>query len=229
MADRPILFSGPMVRAILDGRKSQTRRILNIRGHKSFSEFGPSDTPGYDWHFRDAHMRWHDLRDSRLRELLPYAPGDRLWVRETWTARMEHGWTIADARSRMYREEILYKADGHDSIDGWWPSIHMPREFSRLTLIVTDVRVQRLQDISEADALAEGVERDSDGWRDYQMPTTQCCGNARDSFRTLWDSLNAGRGYGWDRNPWVAAVSFQAHRCNIDKMDRAAGQEGGGE
>lgn len=212
MPDKPILFSGPMVRAILDGRKTQTRRVLKPQ---------PAGTP---YHQDDGE--WLDVWGSDLlpcggyrREnckaiRIPYAPGDRLWVRETWTARMEHGWTIADARSRMYREEILFKADGHDSIDGWWPSIHMPREFSRLTLIVTDVRVQRLQDISEADALAEGVT--PIGSDDAPDPDYR---SAVWAFEMLWDSLNAARGYGWDRNPWVAAVSFQAHRCNIDKME----------
>ena len=92
----------------------------------------------------------------------------------------------------------------------------MPRWASRLTLIVTDVRVQRLQDISEADARDEGVECDSDGWRDYMMPTTQCCGSARNSFATLWDSLNAERAP-WSSNPWVVAVTFRPVLGNIDR------------
>jgi hypothetical protein len=96
----------------------------------------------------------------------------------------------------------------------------MPRWASRLTLTVTDVRVQRVQEISEADAVAEGVESDSDGWRDYQMPNTQCCGTALESFRTLWDSLNAPRGYGWDANPFVAAYTFTVARQNIDQVTK---------
>ncbi|CAH1665512.1 MULTISPECIES: hypothetical protein [unclassified Chelatococcus] len=227
MADRPILFSAPMVRALLEGRKTQTRRVLKMRGHRSFSEFGPSDTRGYDWHFRDAAMRWHDLRNGELIKRLSYAIGDRLWVRETWTACMVHGWTIADARSRLFEEEIIYRSDGHQSIDGWWSSIHLPREFSRLTLIVTDVRVQRLQDISEEDAIAEGC-----GLTSEQVATNNelaqrpppvhgdfwHMSTGRGNFLALWSDIHGGID-AWDANPWVAAYTFTVHRCNIDQME----------
>lgn len=212
MADRPILFSAPMIRAILreiaapGTGKTQTRRVLKRPSdhfHASYTQAEISGLPG--------HVRWwngsteHAGRSVRL----PYAPGDRLWVRERWTARMTHGWTIADARSRMYQEEILYKADNHDSIDGWWPSIHMPREFSRLTLHVTDVRVQRLQDISEDDAQAEGCPCQSDD---------DLCGmEAAGWFRDLWDSLNAERAP-WSSNPWVVAITFRPVLGNIDRV-----------
>ncbi len=89
----------------------------------------------------------------------------------------------------------------------------------RLTLIVTDVRVQRLQEISEEDAVAEGVEHDTDGWQDYLMPATQCCVSARDSYRTLWDAIN-GPG-SWEANPWVAAYTFTVHQQNIDSQEPA--------
>ncbi len=122
---------------------------------------------------------------------------------------------------------MFYEADGEDknpcvfydtvAIDGknhlrpaeidWRSSMFMPRWASRLTLIVEDVRVERLQDISETDALAEGVQRDSDGWRDYQMPQTQCCATAKASYQTLWDEIN-GDG-AWAANPWVAAYTFR--------------------
>lgn len=225
MADRPILFSGPMVRALRDGTKTQTRRVIDFAGIEKVREFvsvatcnktgrrvyemkdaaGAFTTRPAGKHFCDYHF------------MPRFAVDDRLWVRETWTARMTHGWTIADARSRMFDEEILYAADGDTSIDGWWPSIHMPREFSRLTLAVTAVRVERLRDISEADASAEGVASDTDGWCDYLMPATQSCTSARDSFRTLWDSINAARGLAWDANPWVVAVSFDVRHGNIDR------------
>lgn len=210
MSDKPILFSGPMVRALLDGRKSQTRRVLKPQPpHGLMPECianpGEAQPIGAGW--------------SR---------GDRLWVRETWTARMVHGWTIADARSRMYQEEILYRADGHDSIDGWWPSIHMPREFSRLTLIVTDVRVQRLQEISEADALAEGLMLASNQieefWRWPEPLHERLWLSPVAAFRDLWDGLNAARGYGWGANPWVCAVMFEAHHSNIDQMEASHDQ-----
>jgi len=216
MADRPILFSAPMVRALLEGRKTQTRRALKIRGHRSFSEFGPSDTRGYDWHFRDAAMRWHDLRNMELVKRLSHAIGDRLWVRETWAS-------IDDLLFRP--DNIIYRADPNDGWEhGWRPSIFMPRWASRLTLIVTDVRVQRLQDISEEDAIAEGVvwyeklsgfvvpgvDHPNPDFLVLSRPT------AREMYAALWDTIN-GSG-AWLANPWVAAYTFTAHRKNIDQM-----------
>ncbi len=204
MADRPIIFSGPMVRALLEGRKTQTRRVLKPLSRRTI--FFDPKTAGLD-QFQEP----------------PYAPGDRLWVREAWSARMTHGWTIADARSGHYQTELLYRADGEDGVEGWWPSIHMPREFSRLTLTVADVRVQRLQSICEADAVAEGgIPADH--------PIDVGCWNhdggivlhpsARDSFHDLWNSLHGPDA--WGQNPWVAAITFSVHRCNIDKMRKDA-------
>lgn len=227
MTDRPILFSAPMIRALLQGRKTQTRRLLKLRGHKQFSEFGPSDTPGYDWHFRRADGCWCDHRHDDLP--LPYAPGDRLWVRETWTAQMTGGWTIADARRQMFDNKILYRANGNDSIDGWWAATQMPREFSRLTLTVTDVRVQRLQDISEADAIAEGIYQSScamGGVYCINRPGDRAKGGATitrpagwekayHAYAHLWDSIN-GPG-AWEADPWVTAISFDVEQRNIDR------------
>lgn len=212
MADRPIIFSAPMVRAILDGRKSQTRRILGTRT-------SPCRVNIFDGTWSDSYVL--DPGNAEWRErYLPCASGDRLYVREAWTARMTHGWTIADARSRMFQEEILYRADRHDSIDGWWPSIHMPREFSRLTLIVTDVRVQRLQDISEADAVAEGLVSAYEGWA-TDADASHWGNTAVNSYRVLWNDLHGADA--WDANPWVAAISFTVHRGNIDQMEAAHG------
>lgn len=208
---RPILFSETMVSALLGGRKTQTRRVLKAPSWST----GMADFEEADNGVQAIGKESGCFFDVPLR----YAVGDRLWVRETWTARMTHGWTIADARSRMYQEEILYYADHYESIDGWWPSIHMPREFSRLTLAVTEVRVQRLQDISEADAIAEGVTPQphhsgrwiagEDGW---SFPS------ARNAYAVLWNGINAKRGFGWDTNPWVVAIRFTVHHCNIDDM-----------
>ena len=208
MTDRPILFSAPMIRVILreiaapGTGKTQTRRIIH-----------PYEVVPHP--FKGAKAAPSNLMvvkvPARLGGFIDgptfsprFAPGDRLWVREAFSY----------DRLDVDRDGILppwYWADGNPDAGDWTrpkPSIHMPRWASRLTLIVTDVRVQRLQDISEDDARAEGVECDSDGWRDYMMPTTQCCGSARNSFATLWDSLNAERAP-WSSNPWVVAVTFR--------------------
>lgn len=220
MADKPIIFSAPMVRALLDGRKTQTRRILLIIKGLTLNDIiteGIKDPTGYN-------AALHQLRVPR------YAPGDRLWVRETWSAIMDGGWTIADARRRMFGEKIVYRADGnaYEDGDGWWPSIHMPREFSRLTLTVTDVRVQRLQEISEADARAEGIERLRSG-RGFYDPTVcraavrfgEWTSTARQGFSRLWNSIHGPDA--WDANPWVLAYSFTVQRGNIDNLTEKGG------
>ena len=234
MADKPIIFSAPMVRALLEGRKTQTRRIISKARVFSTPERASLSLKGEELaRALQGASRWRHLGDDGWyweADAFPwqapatrtgwmahigYAPGDRLYVREAWTARMTHGWTIADARSRMCQEEILYRADGHDSIDGWWPSIHMPREFSRLTLTVADVRVQRLQDISEADAMAEGV----DAVTMDDVPR-QAAMSRRSDFAALWNSLHGPEA--WDANPWVAAYSFTVQHGNIDQIGGAA-------
>lgn len=208
MADRPILFSAPMVRALLEGEKTQTRRVL-----KSQPLF--------------------DAADNCIGQAFASAidPGDRLWVKESWS-HIGHGvWTISDARM-VGRGGVIYRA-GHGEQDGsgprvdakWWPSIHMPREFSRLTLLVTDVRVQRLQDIGDDDVLAEGAPVDPfhrDGTIDGSNPV-MCMGptphhrqSPRAWFHRLWNSLHGPDA--WDANPWVAAISFEVVRANIDKV-----------
>lgn len=214
MTDRPIIFSAPMVRALLDGRKTQTRRFICKRAaHDALAAFGPNflTLPGNV-------------------DLVGYVTGDRLWVRENFMpAPME----TPPKEPRDTRWSIAYGAGGQAettaptgynpmlyNYERWSPSIHMPRWASRLTLIVTDVRVQRLQEISEADAIADGCSCDSDGWRDYQMPATQCCATARDSYRTLWNSLYGPEA--WDANPWVSAISFRTIHANIDSTEAAA-------
>lgn len=200
-----------MVQALLDGRKTQTRRLLSLRGYREFSEFGPSDTAGYDWHFRREDGCWCDISSDRLKEIVPYAIGDRLYVREAFGI-----WPIQDSDRR--EDSIIYRATDDDwecRMFAWRPSIHMPRWASRITLTVTDVRVQRLQDISEEDAKAEGIVQygrffglpDSD-WDDAEL-------SAKAAFQNLWDSLNAKRAP-WDSNPWVVAVSFDVKKGNID-------------
>lgn len=214
--DRPILFSGPMVRALLDGRKTQTRRVL-----------GPQSV---------------QVDEFKVR----FAAGDRLYVREAWRTFISLDkvpprdvWSPGQERGAG----VYYEAGGNLSItkgiaDRQWlfgdderpagagkfrQGMHMPRWASRLTLPVTDVRMQRLQEISEADARTEGVlwvpghgeitpaELNADpGYSNFL--------NCRQGYEVLWDHLNADRGFGWATNPWVVVISFTVERGNIDVL-----------
>ena len=213
MTDRNLIFSGPMVRALLEGRKTQTRRLLRILGDNVFSEFGVSDTAGYDWCFRDEDLRWHELWNDELLKRLRHQTGDRIWVREAFSGFYflrylpPRDWPLGP---------IWYWADGNPADNNWTrpkPSIHMPRWASRLTLIVTDVRVQRLHDISEEDARAEGIFTPEIGYVNLgkKAPVIQ--------YAMLWNSLHGPDA--WDSNPWVSAITFTVHHGNIDQM-RAA-------
>ena len=200
MKSRPILFSAPMVRALLAGTKTQTRRPLR-------------------------EGTWLDPKEGVIRMCsvgngvtgfqsvaCPYGvPGDQLWVREQFAGSIayeRHGYPL-----REWGNKIWYCADGEPRSGQWTrprPSIHMPRSLSRITLELTDVRVERLQDISEADALAEGV---TPKWEPC------CSGRLMEAFRgfsfrpaasayaDLWESIN-GAG-SWDANPYVWALSFK--------------------
>ena len=205
MADRPIIFSAPMVRALLDGRKTQTRRVLKPLPRRTI--FFDPKTAVLD-QFQEP----------------PYAPGDRLWVREAFS------YELLDVDRNGFMPP-WYWADGNPESGDFTrpkPSIHMPRWASRLTLLVTDVRVQRLQEISDDDARAEGIEPLKSG-RGYYDPTVshdqsrsivrfgQYYSLATHAFSALWDSIHGPDA--WDANPWVAAISFTVHRCNIDKME----------
>lgn len=204
MGDRPILFSGVMVRALLDGRKTQTRRVL---AHGSTGE-PPSQSPRF-------------------------AVGDRLWVREAWRC---NGWAT-DLATIFYRAS---ESDGYSAMSEqyavaakqplrvtgtWRPGIHLPRWASRITLTVTEVRVQRLQDLSEEDAAAEGCIKLKATGRAVEYRGGQylgaCWPSCRAWYRELWNSLNEDRGFGWDTNPFVATVSFSVARRNIDAGEAA--------
>lgn len=184
--ERPILFSGPMVRAILDGRKTQTRRVVKPQ-------------PGIHcvpWQRPDGQFIWiiaetgHGVSEPFT---CPFGQiGDRLWVRETWNA----DWC----------DRTIYKADGgyakhagYSVEPRWRPSIHMPRWASRIMLEITDVRVQRLQEISEEDAISEGI---------HSVAAFPSGYSNRDGFAALWNSL-AKPDSTWAMNPWVWAVSFR--------------------
>lgn len=209
MKERPILFSAPMVRAILDGRKTMTRRVV-----KSFKHLVPAEGRELDC------IKDKDGLPSRLDmapdnwDCCPYGqPGDRLWVREAW--RQAYAAT-------SYSPGIVYRADASKALGmdeysdrhKWKPGIHMFRKDCRINLEITGVRVERLQDISYEDALAEGV-ADFRGLieDECQQPgetPDQCARRLRwpqRDFETLWESIN-GPG-SWALNPWVWVVLFR--------------------
>ncbi len=232
--EKPILFSTQMVQAILDGRKTQTRRVMNLNE--------------YDDHYLDGCEAYRypiDLNELGLE--CPYGqPGDELWVRETWRP---IGW---DCENPYYKIEYktsdevaihdqLYPPENPKDLDlhlslydeltekncpkneagnfpteeikkrlAWKPSIHMPRGASRIQLTVTDIRVERVKNISFKDAEAEGIKKlaEPDTWKCYGSDC-KACSSAIESFHSLWDSINADRGYGWEVNPWCWCVSFE--------------------
>lgn len=199
MNEKPILFSGPMVRAILAGSKTQTRRV--VKGQPFGQELNPDEI----------------LLSFKK---LPYGGvGDRLWVKETWRAAksldklspLGIGQAAVNAGYRKPWAPIQYEANG--ARDNWERnfdgdktepgkvrvSIHMPRWASRITLEIVSVRVERLQEISHRDALAEGVEYD----------VSKLGGDPLARFQSLWDSINDKRGFGWDKNPYVWCLEFR--------------------
>jgi hypothetical protein len=220
MADRPILFSAPMVRALLDGRKTQTRRLLNPEPYEYCGEWWIADRVGGD-------CRLDDWVNDRIGLGPRYVPGDRLWVKEAY--RLESSFNNFKPSDLNARAAVQYEADGARSRtwrDDWQaqdlpgklrPSMFMPRAFSRLTLTVTDVRVQRLQDISEADAVAEGVNPCLCGHNCPNGEHGGCCGICEPvtAYAELWTELH-GPG-AWAANPWVCALTFTVRRGNIDE------------
>ncbi|WP_336694419.1 hypothetical protein [Delftia acidovorans] len=204
MKERPILFSGPMVRALLAGTKTQTRRIVKPQ---------PDSRPGMECTRVLFKNRKGDVvldeaaeaKEPRLCAILcPYGqPGDRLWVRETHNT---HGGLAT------YRADGDWIADYHREEPQqprlrWVPAIHMPRTASRILLEITSVRVERLQDISEADAYAEGIEQtDFIEDAEHQEPATGAP-PGRYAYRALWEDINGPDS--WAQNPWVWVVEFE--------------------
>ena len=206
--ERPILFLAPMVRAILEGRKTVTRRP--VKATKAHADGFMMLDHGKGWRPYNAFGDFaSDHEGMEYPIACPYGKlGDRLWVRETCF--------INDYREASVPEqeradcEIHYRADGIPDFDGeeelirWRPSIHMPRWASRILLEVTDVRVERLQDITEEQALAEGIKKHSDGG--YHVEDGKHYSDSPvESFACLWSSV----GGDWDANPWVWCVSFK--------------------
>jgi hypothetical protein len=242
VADKGIIFSAAMVRALLDGRKTQTRRLLK-------------GAPKGDWHCDQGAvgLRWVAGPGAPSMPCrVPYAVADRLYVRESG---IEYPGVAGG--SDLFRHDVPAESErGHYwvrdrlgvgasySVKGCSraaalaggrrkvrPSIHMPRWASRMWLAVTDVRVQRLQECSEADAIAEGIERIDDprgtAWKSYETyadgkPHPHAVVPNRSpltSYAELWNSLHTAECERWQDNPWVVAVSFEVHLGNIDAKD----------
>lgn len=205
MRDIPIIFSGPMVRALLAGRKTMTRRLAWRPWHLGALEFSSEEMEEYDalgWNVTQGHDElFYVAKPSPWQRV---KPGDRLWVRESVACEC--------------RDAPIYSADLSEEGRTHWkfrPSIHMPRWASRLTLVVGAVKIERLQDISEGDAIAEGCERAIAGQGDQGAITTY-----RTGFVYLWGSLHGTDS--WLANPGVAAITFTVHRQNIDALQAAA-------
>lgn len=243
MADKGIICSAPMVRALLDGRKTQTRRLVKPlpladgyyegSAHCDYVPTIASNRPAY-YRFSAAACGGGAIRTEAYEP--PYAPGDRLYVREAFSY-AEH-----------QPDSVWYWADGNFAAFDCSkpkPSIHMPRWASRLTLTVTDVRVQRVQEISEADAIAEGAvytdyglseprgEASLDGGRTWVkmagLPQPgwsmtgatrpeDSLGSAKSAFAHIWGNLHSAEGERWQDNPWIVAVAFDVARGNIDQL-----------
>lgn len=202
MKERGILFSGLMVCAILDGRKTQTRRVVNPQpSTNGFVRLRSAQCDDCGDHYERAPKRCKcgctlfksvEVPISKF-DTSPYGRrGDRLWVRETWCQSQHLG-------------DIFYRATHQFNVMiPWRPSIFMPRKFSRITLEIVSVRVERVQDISGEDAQAEGWPRAQE-----LFPGVNTNSKAQDWYRKLWDSINAKRGFGWDKNPWCWVLEFK--------------------
>lgn len=191
----PILFNTEMVRANLDGRKSCTRRLVR---------FLPGENPQWTGYIKDGAMLYNGRNEPCIRKA-PYQPGDILYVRETWCAL-----PVNEAGHIRGHSVYYYKADGDLRPEGWrgkWkPSIHMPKEAARIWLKVTDVRMERLQEITIDDIRNEGLSSMAVHAGDMEI--------AIEEWKNLWNSTikksDLDR-YGWDANPWVWVIEFE--RC----------------
>jgi hypothetical protein len=188
MKEKPILFSTPMVKAILDGRKTMTRRVMNPQ-------------PDIALGIGEVCKHGSDNANEWIKCCCPYQIGIKLWVRETFR--------YFDDGDLYYKEYFGDSIPVHSDDDPykwkWTPSIFMPREASRINLEITNIRVEKLQDTSTEDIKAEGW--DDRGLLFPNVNTDYKCRNKW--FIPLWDLINAKRGYGWDVNPWVFVIEFK--------------------
>lgn len=191
--ERPILFSTPMVLAILNGNKTQTRRIVKPQPLQHFRKDDSvliyERTPG-NWEVKDKNSNDGFSRLDSFK--CPYGSiGDVLWVRETW---------------QQDGADFFFKADCDINVVGWKPSIHMPKDASRIWLQVVNVRVERLEDIGSADCINEGISKTHLGWKNYDG-SPDWFSQPRDSFKSLWQSINGEQS--WESNPWVWVIEFK--------------------
>jgi len=243
--ERPILYSTPMVQALLDGTKTQTRRVMVPQPQESYSvDYGPCGATtrrsyGWEWKGRPDDLGVQIPGDS-IAGLCPHGlVGGRLWVRETWRTH---------ERPEDHVDGVLFAADGsfvpiensREAADrwvaanhvreaqstraarfpmptkratGWRPSIHMPRWASRITLEITDVRVERAMDISDEDIVSEGIAEYAKG-KGLVWSTPD---RRRALWADLWDGVNLGRkggDYAWDRDPWTWVIAFRRLEAN---------------
>ena len=223
MKEHPIIFSAEMIRAILAGRKTMTRRVIKPQ---------PFTANGcWQWSkkcYEDENNHCLIEEEDRFLDFManhsPYGvPGDRLWVRETWCAHQNYNdIKPSDLPSLKHLQNgITYMTDVYAGEKSTWMGKtrsprFMPRWASRIDLLVKNVRAERLQKISEEDAIAEGIGHGficNAGWPDYEhINKYGVCELTQDtayqSFASLWDSINAKRGHGWDANPWVWVIEF---------------------
>lgn len=199
MKEYPVIFNSEMVRAILDGRKTQTRRVIKLSHERGM--VNPV--------IRGRNGEISSISCRLAPTLCPFGQvGDRLWVRETWTHES------IDAEDGCYAPDYRATANGQPVAGKWIPSIHMPRWASRITLEITAVRVERLNDISEEDAKAEGVKPAGDMLPDYPDTFLTPKGDfatASVAFKRLWESIYGEES--WSANPWVWVIEF--HRVEV--------------
>jgi hypothetical protein len=216
MADKGIIFSAPMVRALLAGRKTQTRRLMPHQ-EALRTIYAPM-------------VCGTAIRNYAGEDLISRAPhviGDRLWVREAWTvasvasdcAEVRYRASEGDGYTAMTEQVPIGRIDKLPKRRWpvWNPALHMFRWASRITLTVTDVRVQRLQEITEADARAEGIERVG-SYFIVQQSGFEPSISALRCYGKLWNSLHTASGETWDANPWVVGVTFDVEQRNIDAV-----------
>jgi hypothetical protein len=198
MKEKPILFNGAMVRAILEGQKTMTRRVVKCihdieriatpdewnagKAHPNMRDFE-------EWGPRDGYFLFCSTRETIFAMPCPYQVGQSLWVRETWSHALDFG----KCTDNYFYKATYVNGGPFDDVEKWRPSIHMPRVASRINLEVTNIKVERLQDISDEDCQKEGLKL--------------LQGGIKSEFAVIWDSTT--KTHPWSSNPWVWCISFK--------------------